>query len=200
MKANGNSGSRQFSARLKCTRPTRFQAGLSVLRTDCRSVPATMADIAACISAHSAWRTSGDTYSAPAIIGRASTSEASSALSGGAISAIPVEAGCRHSPAMYRAANWRHHTKTGGNACPTSPAPSWIKPGPLPWRKAAASRAATASSRSGPSSACSSTRCACGVSRRLRRGMGPGSAPSSAECRPPGQAALRSSAASLVSR
>ena len=39
MKANGCSGSRRFSARLKCTRPTRFQAGFSLLRKDCRSNP-----------------------------------------------------------------------------------------------------------------------------------------------------------------
>ncbi len=32
MKANGASASRRFSARLKCTRPTRFQAGFSALQ------------------------------------------------------------------------------------------------------------------------------------------------------------------------
>ena len=40
MKANGCSGSRRFSARLKCTRPTRFQAGFIAVRKRCRPVPA----------------------------------------------------------------------------------------------------------------------------------------------------------------
>ena len=47
MKANGASASRRFSARLKCTRPTRFQAGLRRLRKVWRSVPAASNDAAA---------------------------------------------------------------------------------------------------------------------------------------------------------
>ena len=46
MKANGASGSRRFSARLKCTRPTRFQAGFRPLRKLCRSAPVAASDVA----------------------------------------------------------------------------------------------------------------------------------------------------------
>ena len=38
--------SRRFSARLKCTRPTRFQAGFSLFRKLCRSVPAVASEAA----------------------------------------------------------------------------------------------------------------------------------------------------------
>jgi len=85
MKANGASGSRRFSARLKCTRPTRFQAGFNPLRKLCRSAPVTVkeADTAFLISPHSARSASGVRYSAPAIMGAVSTSAASSPSVGG---------------------------------------------------------------------------------------------------------------------
>ena len=56
MKANGCSASRRFSARLKCTRPTRFQAGFRRVRKRCKPVPeaASAAAKASAISSHSA--------------------------------------------------------------------------------------------------------------------------------------------------
>ena len=85
MKAKGCSGSRRFSARLKCTRPTRFQAGLSPLRKVCKIgwLAASDAANAAPSSSHSASRTSAFRYSAPGIIGAVSTKVAISPSVGG---------------------------------------------------------------------------------------------------------------------
>src|SRR4029450_2193421 len=87
MKAKGASGSRRFSARLKWTRPTKFQAGFSVLRKSCRPVPETASDdaVAATMALQRERSTSVVRYSAPAIIGAVRTRVASSASPGGGI-------------------------------------------------------------------------------------------------------------------
>ena len=108
MKAKGRSGSRRFSARLKWTRPTRFQAGFRVVRKACKSVPAAARDAAnaRAISSHNAARTSRVRYSAPAIIGAVNTSDESSAavgagtLGGLRLSSAFVPDACRQSEPM----------------------------------------------------------------------------------------------------
>jgi hypothetical protein len=105
MKANGASGSLRFSARLKCTRPTRFQAGFNALRKACRSVPAAATDtvVAVAISAHRSRSTEEVRYSAPGIIGAVNTSVASSASVGGGTGGTTADAGRSASvPAAYR--------------------------------------------------------------------------------------------------
>ena len=107
MKANGNSASRRFSARLKCTRPTRFQAGFRVFRKPCRSVAAAARAAAAAASnlAQSASRTSGVRYSEPGIMGAVSDKTARSAEPGAATAGKAgrtgasawVSGACRHS-------------------------------------------------------------------------------------------------------
>src|SRR5205823_11243168 len=79
-KANGDSGSRRFSAMLKCTRPTRFQAGFRPRRKLWRSVLAAFRDAANALpnSLHNARRISAVRYSAPGIMGAVNTSDASS--------------------------------------------------------------------------------------------------------------------------
>ena len=175
MKANGASASRRFSARLKCTRPTRFQAGFRPFRKLCRSVFAAASDAAsaAAISRHSARSTSGVRYSAPAIIGAVSTSEASSAsrrrrdLRHTRRPAGRLQAQRRH-VARREAAPPEEDRRQG---LPTSPAPSRSRPWPLPRANASARRAAMRSSSSGASADSSRTRWPCGVRRRLGRDM-----------------------------
>src|SRR3954466_1104232 len=142
MKAKGSSGSCLFSARLKCTRPTRFQAGLNPLRKVWRSAPDRTRDAAnaAPSSSHSASRTSAFRYSAPGIIGAVSTRVAISPSVGGGTTGKTGDDGAseaapgasRHSAPTYRAAKSRHQTKAGGKAWPTSPAPSCRRPCPVP--------------------------------------------------------------------
>src|SRR6185437_13958489 len=151
MKANGDSGSRRFSARLKCTRPTRFQAGFSRFRKLCKSVFAEDRDaaIALPISVHSARKTSAVRYSAPGIIGPVNTSEASSPSVGAGTSGTtedddppPIVAEeRRHSEVTYRDANSRHQVNTGGRTFPISAAPSRTSPAPVPREKASTRRA-----------------------------------------------------------
>ena len=180
MKAKGTSGSRRFSARLKCTRPTRFQAGLSAFRKLWRSVPAATrdADAAWAVSIQRARSTSDVRYSAPVIIGAVKTRVARSASPGAGTSGTtevgpssPAPAACRHSAATYRAAKARHQARTGGSAWPISPAPSRSSPCPVPWAKALPRRSALESSRSEASAAASTIRCPCG---RLVAWIGPG--------------------------
>src|SRR4029450_10130336 len=117
MKAKGASGSRRFSARLKWTRPTKFQAGFSVLRKSCRPVPETASDdaVAATMALQRERSTSVVRYSAPAIIGAVRTRVASSASPGGGIlgraDAASVAGGCRERRAAKRAEKVPHHTQ-----------------------------------------------------------------------------------------
>ena len=171
MKAKGRSGSRLFSARLKCTRPTRFQAGFRLLRKLGRSVfAAPSAWLKAWpISCHSSPNRSGLMYSAPGIIGAVNTREANSASVGGGTSGIVALPGIpgdsRHRAPTYCAEKPRHQTKTGGSNCPTSPAPSCSNPRPVLSANALVNRMAARSSRPSRFAASSSTRRPCGVSR-----------------------------------
>ena len=121
MKANGFSASRLFSARLKWTRPTRFQAGFNAFRNDCKSVRAAAKPWAnaSWMSSHKPRSTSDVRYSAPGIMGAVNTSVASSASVGGGTSgslACSVPAAKMHNAPIYRAAKSRHQRKTGGSA------------------------------------------------------------------------------------
>ena len=166
MKAKGWSGSRRFSAKLKCTRPTRFHARFRLVRNACNPTFAAARDAAkACsISSHNASKTSSVRYSAPAIIGAVSTRDESSAAAGAGMlgsftrsSASELDA-CRQSDPTYRAAKSRHQTNKGGNACPASAAPSHTSPYPVPRAKASIRRIEAAASMSGPSSWSSTVR------------------------------------------
>ena len=83
-KANGASSSLRFSARLKCTRPTRFHAGFRRFRKSC--IPhfdsASSTPNAASSSCQRAPRTSAVRYSAPVMGGAARTSRSNSAAGG----------------------------------------------------------------------------------------------------------------------
>ena len=83
--ANGASSSLRFSARLKWTRPTRFQAGLQRLSSSCVPRPERLRSSrnAAAISSHRDSRTLAVRYSAPVIGGAASASARSSSRGGG---------------------------------------------------------------------------------------------------------------------
>jgi len=160
MKAKGWSGSRRFSAILKCTRPTRFHARFRVDRKACNPTFAAARDAAKArsISSHNASKTSWVRYSAPAIIGAVNTRDESSAAVGagtlgsfrGPSASMPDA--CRQSDPTYRAAKSRHQTNKGGNACPTSAAPSHTSPYPAPRANASIRRIDAAASMSGPSS------------------------------------------------
>ena len=169
MKANGASASRRFSARLKCTRPTRFQAGIQALEKAlqvgfCRGKRRASA---AAISCHSARSTSVVRYSAPAIIGAVNTRDASSAVGGCGYFRGWLQAQRGHVARRESAPPQEERRQ----ACPTSPAPSRSNPSPLPRENASASRSAMRASNSGASEASSKTRCPCGVRRRLGCGM-----------------------------
>ena len=166
MKANGRSGSALFSARLKCTRPTRFQAGLRLLSQPCRSPPAssTAWPIASPRLRQRSRSTSAVMYSPPVISGAVNTRLASADASGSATAP-------RQRPSAYRPANARHHTSAGGKTRPTSPAPSCASPRPLLMANASVRRAATASSSAGACASASSSRRPFGVSRNPRQDM-----------------------------
>ena len=83
-KGNGASGSLRFSARLKCTRPTRFHAGFRLLRKSCMPHFDSASSIPNAVSSscHSAPSTSAVRYSAPVMGGTACASRPNSAAGG----------------------------------------------------------------------------------------------------------------------
>ena len=147
MKANGASGSRRFSARLKCTRPTRFQAGFSAFRKA----------LQVGLRAGHAPRRRPRAVSVPQrpqhirreILGarhhrRGQHQRGQLAASGGgAISGselVPADLQAQRRHIARRKP--RHHTKAGGSAWPTSAArrsspcrcPARTRPPAAPWR------------------------------------------------------------------
>ena len=85
MKAKGYSGSRRFSARLKCTRPTERRRLSRLFRKSARETLSSESSIASAspISRQNRPRTSGRRYSPPVIGGASSMSAPSSLMAGG---------------------------------------------------------------------------------------------------------------------
>ena len=169
MKAKGKSASRRFSARLKCTRPTKRQRRSRSFRKSWSGRPLSMSSIsnALAMSRQSPVKTSGRRYSAPCIGGASSIRDVSSSATGAgrARRSFPCAASPRaHRSAMKRMAKSRHHAKEGGRPLPASPAPRRKRPWPAPRAKLFSSRSASPASSKNSSSARLSQSEPCGVS------------------------------------
>ena len=147
------SASRRFSARLKCTRPTRFQAGFSRLRKLCRSVPAAASEVAqapapipptarAARPASDIRRPASSAPSAPARRSSASVGAGTSGSSGSHRLRRRTHAGT--APPRSAPRNARHQTNTGGRGLPDLAGTSRSSPWPLPRANASLRPAATA--------------------------------------------------------